>query len=200
MIAPPLAGSMRLNWWSFVLLDGLGAAMWSGVAIGSGMIFHRKIAHLIFHLQALGAMATAVIGVLLVIYISIKWWQRRRFLGRLRMARITVDELHRLIAEGERPVIVDLRTSFVRNEDSRFIPGALAADFAETGQWLGQVPADREIIFYCTCPNETGAAYVARKLMDLGYTQVRPLLGGLDAWIAAGYRVERGSVTSIGNA
>jgi 3-mercaptopyruvate sulfurtransferase SseA len=27
--------------------------------------------------------------------------------------------------------------------------------------------------------------------MDLGYTRVRPLHGGLDAWIAAGYAVEQ---------
>jgi rhodanese-related sulfurtransferase len=71
-------------------------------------------------------------------------------------------------------------------------------DFAEVDRWLDQVPSDREIIFYCTCPNEAGAAYVARKLMDLGYTHVRPLLGGLDAWIAAGYEVENRPVTSVG--
>ena len=110
------------------------------------------------------------------------------------MARITVDELHRLIAEGQRPVIVDLRTSLARDQDGRFIPGAVIADFAEVDQWLDQVPMDREVIFYCTCPNEAGAAHVARKLMDLGYTRVRPLLGGLDAWIAAGYQVESRSV------
>ena len=109
------------------------------------------------------------------------------------MARITVDELHRLIAEGQRPVIVDLRTSLTRDQDGHFIPGAVMADFAEVDQWLDQVPMDREVIFYCTCPNEAGAAHVARRLMDLGYQHVRPLLGGLDAWIAAGYQVESGS-------
>jgi rhodanese-related sulfurtransferase len=31
---------------------------------------------------------------------------------------------------------------------------------------------------------------VARSLIDKGYTLVRPLAGGLDAWIDAGYPVE----------
>jgi membrane protein DedA with SNARE-associated domain/rhodanese-related sulfurtransferase len=198
MISPAMAGTMRLGGWSFALLDGLGAAVWAGAAIGTGMLFHHEISQLIGHLEELGGIAIAVIGVLLGGYIASRWRQRRRFYNRLRMARITVDELHRLIGEGQQPVIVDLRTSLVRDQDSRFIPNALVVDFAEVDQWLDQVPTDREIIFYCTCPNEAGAARVARKLMDLGYTHVRPLLGGLDAWIAAGYEVENRSVTSVG--
>ena len=198
MISPAMAGTMRLSGWSFALLDGLGAAIWAGVAIGTGMLFHHGISQLIGHLQELGGIAIAVIGVLLGGYVASRWWHRRRFYNRLRMARITVDELHRLIAEGQQPVIVDLRTSLVRGQDSHFIPNALVMDFAEVDQWLDRVPTDRELIFYCTCPNEAGAARVARKLMDLGYTHVRPLLGGLDAWIAAGYEVENRSVTSVG--
>jgi len=198
MISPAMAGTMRLTGWSFALLDGLGAAIWAGVAIGTGMLFHHEISQLIGHLEELGGIAIAVIGVLLGGYVARRWWQRRRFYNRLRMARISVDELHRLIAEGQQPLIVDLRTSLVRGQDSRFIPNALVMDFAEADQWLDQVPTDRELIFYCTCPNEAGAARVARKLMDLGYRHVRPLLGGLDAWIAAGYEVESRSVTSVG--
>jgi membrane protein DedA with SNARE-associated domain/rhodanese-related sulfurtransferase len=196
MIAPTVAGTMRLTWWSFSLLDGLGAAIWSGMAIGSGMLLHQEIGHLIALLHKFEPVAIGSIATLLASYISIKWWQRRRFHDRLRMARITVDELHRLIAEGQRPVIVDLRTPLVRDQDSRLIPGALAADFADVEQWRDQLPTDREIIFYCTCPNEIGAAGVARRLMDLGYTRVRPLLGGLDAWVAAGYEVGSGPVAA----
>ncbi|HWZ73804.1 MAG TPA: DedA family protein/thiosulfate sulfurtransferase GlpE [Casimicrobiaceae bacterium] len=192
-ISPAMAGTMRLSGWSFALLDGLSAAIWAGVAIGLGMLFHREIAYLLGNLQELGTIAIAVIGVALGGYIAARWWQRRRFYNRLGVARIGADELHRLIAEGQRPVIVDLRTPLARDRDSRFIPNALVADLAEVNQWLDQVPRNREIIFYCTCPNEAGAASVARKLMDLGYTHVRPLLGGLDAWIAAGYEVENGS-------
>jgi membrane protein DedA with SNARE-associated domain/rhodanese-related sulfurtransferase len=197
-ISPAMAGTVQLGGWAFALLDGLGAAIWAGVAIGTGMLFHREISRLIAHVQELGAIATAVIGVLLGGYITSRWWQRRRFYNRLRMARISVDELHRLIGEGQRPVIVDLRTSLVRDQDSRSIPDALVMNLAEVDRWLDHVPADREIIFYCSCPNEAAAAKVARKLMDLGYTHVRPLHGGLDAWIAAGYEVENRSVTPVG--
>jgi rhodanese-related sulfurtransferase len=200
MITPPLAGTMRLRWWSFALLDGLGAAIWASVAIGLGMLFHREITQLILRLQGFETIAIEAIGVLLAGYIAIRWWQRRRFHKALRMARITVDELHRLKDGGHHPVIVDLRTSLGRDQDRRFIPGALMVDFAEVDQWLDRLPTDREIIFYCTCPDEAGAASVARKLMDLGYTRVRPLLGGLDAWIAAGHEVEHGSVASTDSA
>jgi membrane protein DedA with SNARE-associated domain/rhodanese-related sulfurtransferase len=196
MIMPTLAGTTRRSFWSFALPDALGAVIWVGVAIGSGMLFHHEIGRLIGQLQELGAIAFGAIGMILAGYIAIRWQQRRRFYNRLRMARITVDELHRLIVEGERPVIVDLRTSLARDQDSDFIPGAVIADFAEADQWLDQVPMDREVIFYCTCPNEAGAARIARKLMDLGYTRVRPLLGGLDAWIAAGYEVESSPAAS----
>src|SRR5271166_5957831 len=124
MIAPTLAGTMRLTWLSFALLDGLGAAIWTGAAIGSGMLLHQQIGRLVALLQELEPFAIGAIAMSLAAYIAIKWWQRRRFYDRLRMARITVDELHQLVAEGQRPVIVDLRTSLVRDQDCRTIPGA----------------------------------------------------------------------------
>ncbi|MBI4190883.1 MAG: sulfurtransferase, partial [Betaproteobacteria bacterium] len=38
--------------------------------------------------------------------------------------------------------------------------------------------------------NEASAARVARLLIDRGYTRVRPLHGGLDAWVEAGFTAE----------
>jgi membrane protein DedA with SNARE-associated domain/rhodanese-related sulfurtransferase len=190
-IAPPLAGAMRLGWPSFLLLNGLGVAIWAGVAIGGGMLFHAGIHELIARLEGLGTLALEAIGALLAGYVALKWWERRRFYKMLRVARIGVGELRALIDGGKRPVIVDVRSPNSRDLDRRFIPGALAMDIAEVDARLGDLPADREIVFYCTCPNEASAAQVAKKLIGLGYTRVRPLHGGLDAWIAAGYAVEQ---------
>lgn len=197
-IAPPLAGAMRLGWPSFLILNSLGVAIWAGVAIGAGMLFHAEIIRLIVRLESLGSIALDLIGVLLAAYIAIKWWERRRFYKMLRMARISVGELRRLMDAGKEPMIVDVRAPVVRELDRRFIPGALTMEIAEVDRRLQQLPTDREIIFYCTCPNEASAAYVAKKLIALGYTRVRPLQGGLDAWIDAGYDVEHRPAASAG--
>ncbi|HKB61840.1 MAG TPA: DedA family protein/thiosulfate sulfurtransferase GlpE [Burkholderiales bacterium] len=189
-IAPPLAGAMRLGWPSFLLLNSLGVVIWAGVAIGAGMAFHTEINEFIVRLEGLGTLAAEAVGVLLGGYIALKWWERRRFYRALRIARIGVADLRALMDGGKRPVVVDVRSPGARDLDPRFIPGALAMNAAEVDRRLGELPADREIVFYCTCPNEASAAQVAKKLIGLGYTKVRPLHGGLDAWIAAGYEVE----------
>jgi rhodanese-related sulfurtransferase len=189
-VAPPLAGAMRLGWSSFLLLNGLGVVIWAGTAIAAGMAFHGEINEFIVRLEGLGTLAAEVIGVVLGGYIALKWWERRRFYKTLRIARIGVEDLRALMDGGRRPVVVDVRSPSGRDLDPRFIPGALAMDVAEVDRRLEQLPADREIIFYCTCPNEASAAQVAKKLIGLGYTKVRPLHGGLDAWVAAGYEVE----------
>jgi len=41
---------------------------------------------------------------------------------------------------------------------------------------------------------------VARALMERGYTLVRPLSGGLDAWVAAGYGVDADPLAEAGAA
>jgi rhodanese-related sulfurtransferase len=108
----------------------------------------------------------------------------------LRMARISVEELYRLIGAGQAPLIVDVRSPTALTVDPRRIPGALHVPLLEVEQHLRDFPRDREIVAYCTCPNEASAAQVAKLLMNSGFRKVRPLYGGLDAWIAAGYAVD----------
>jgi rhodanese-related sulfurtransferase len=67
----------------------------------------------------------------------------------------------------------------------------------EVDEQLANLPRDREIVLYCTCPNEASAARVARVLMDRGFTRVRPLEGGLDCWIEAGLPVDEETMVGI---
>lgn len=190
-VAPPLMGAMGLRMPTFVLLDGLGSLLWAGLAVGVGYAFAAQIDVVLAALASAGTLAFELLLVLLALYIAGKWWQRRRLLVALRMARITVDELNHSIAGGQSPVVVDVRSQAARLLDTRIIPGALLADLDGVDQALLGIPPERELVIYCSCPNEVSAAKAAKLLMALGYRRVRPLLGGLDAWDAAGYTIER---------
>jgi rhodanese-related sulfurtransferase len=85
---------------------------------------------------------------------------------------------------------VDVRSATAVALEPRRIPGALRVPLNEVKDRLLGLSREREIVSYCTCPNEVSAAEVAKILMDNGFRRVRPLRGGLDAWIAAGYAVE----------
>ncbi len=195
IIAPPLAGALRIGWAKFIALSAVSAALWSGGGLAAGMLFKSQVDALLAHLDRIGGLAGLIIAGLLAAYIAFKWWERARFLAALRMARISVSDLYELMQAGAAPVIVDVRSSTARALEPRWIPGAIHVPIDAVGRHVGALPRDRDIILYCTCPNEASAARVARILLNHGFKRVRPLHGGLDAWIAAGYSVETSSGT-----
>ncbi len=173
-----------------MLFNTLGALLWVGAGIGGGMVLGSQMEPFLAWLDRFGTTALVAIVALLAAYIAFKWWERRRFFRKLRMARISVDELYRLIDQDMKPVIVDVRSPTGVSMDPRRIPGALHVPIREVDDHMKHLPRDREIILYCSCPNEASAAQVAKLLMNSGFSKVRPLHGGLDAWIAAGYPVD----------
>jgi membrane protein DedA with SNARE-associated domain/rhodanese-related sulfurtransferase len=189
IIAPPMAGAMRIGWPRFVLLSTCAAVLWVGFGLAAGVLFKSQIGRLLELLREFGSVTVAGIVTLLAAYIAYKWWERRRFYRMLRMARISVADLNALIQSGTAPLIIDVRSLTARALEPRWIPGALHVPLQEVAHRLKELPRDRDTILYCTCPSEASAARVAKILMNHGFKRVRPLYGGLDAWIAAGYAV-----------
>jgi rhodanese-related sulfurtransferase len=140
-------------------------------------------------LSEFGSLTAGGILILLGAYIAYKWWERSRFYKMLRMARINVSDLYELIESGAKPLIIDVRSVTARALEPRWIPGALHVPLQDVAHHLKELPRDRDTILYCTCPSEASAARVAKILMNHGFKKVRPLYGGLDAWVAAGYAV-----------
>jgi membrane protein DedA with SNARE-associated domain/rhodanese-related sulfurtransferase len=189
IIAPPLAGAMRIGWGRFIALSAAGGALWVAAALAAGAVFREQIAMILRHLGAIGSAAALMVLGALAIFIAYKWWERMRFFKSLRMARIDVAQLYELMQAGADPIIVDVRSATARALEPRWIPGALHVPLDEIAKHMKDLPRDRDIILYCTCPSEASAAGVARVLMNHGFKKVRPLHGGLDAWRAAGYAV-----------
>jgi len=196
-VAPPLAGIFHMRLGRFMLFDAAGCGLWAGTFLGLGYVFSEQIERIADHAAALGGGLLVLLIGSLVGYIGYKYYKRQRFIRELRISRITVDELKSQIDKGEDMVIVDLRHALDFEADPETIPGAFRMDAKELREKNDKLPRDRQIILYCTCPNEATSAQLAILLRKQGIQHIRPLQGGLDAWREHGYPVHNATLTQI---
>jgi membrane protein DedA with SNARE-associated domain/rhodanese-related sulfurtransferase len=189
-VATAMAGVVRLSPWRFVLCDTIGATLWSGVAIALGYVFRDAVNDVLAVFEAMGRIGLVLIAAGFVGYVIVKWVQRKRFIRQLLMDRVTVDELREMAAAGRAATVIDVRSPMLQAITGR-IPGAITVDVNNMKVELLAIEPGSEVIVYCQCPNEYTAAKVAKTLLQHGFKRVRPLAGGIDAWIAAGHAVER---------
>lgn len=189
-LAGALAGKSGIRLPVFLLFDAIGSLLWAGSAVLLGARFSTDIAALLDLLARFGTSGLLLVTGLLVVYGLARWWQRRRFARSLRAQRISVEELHGLLQQDERPVVIDVRAPDQQREGR--IPGALLISGDLPRGDAAAALLAKEVIVYCACPDEASAALVARRLMKTGVGRVRPLLGGIAAWQEAGYPVEAG--------
>ncbi len=189
-LAPPLAGALRIGTPAFLAYDAAGGALWTMAGLALGVAFRGQIDWLLDWLVQLGEGALALVGVLIAGYVAYRLLQRWLFLRSLKIARISAQELNVMIRRGDKPLVLDVRTRANRRVDARQIPGALAVDLDDVERTLADVARDQEVVVYCACPNEATAAKVALQLRGQGFRHVRPLAGGIDAWVSAGLAVD----------
>ena len=108
----------------------------------------------------------------------------------MEVTRVTIDEVQARMDRGEQFTFVDARNPEAWSEAETKLPGAVRVPTDEVEQHLSEIPHDRTVITYCTCPHEASAAKVAAQLAELGYKNVHPLFAGFAAWQKAGLPVE----------
>lgn len=184
-MAPPLAGVVRQSVGSFLFYDTLGSVIWCGSAVALGYVFRDAVDDVLLALVQFGRVGGIATAVALLLYVAYKWFQRYSLIRSLRMDRITVQELQELIRAGAAPVIIDARPKEIQAALGSIIPGALSVAPHEIVALAQRLSATTEVIVYCACPNEVSAAKIALQLKGLGVRKVRPLSGGVEAWLAA---------------
>lgn len=116
----------------------------------------------------------------------------------IRPFRIDPASAKQSIDAGE-AVVIDLTSPFINRAVKGQIPSATwisprdlltanrrRADLVKT---LPDLPRDKTIITYCTCPDDEASARFTRMLRQEGY-DAWLLDGGLPAWRAAGFPME----------
>jgi membrane protein DedA with SNARE-associated domain/rhodanese-related sulfurtransferase len=189
-ISVAMAGVTNMPLPTFLLLDGMGALLFVSVAVATGWMLQGAINNVVVAVADIGKLGALLLVALLGLYLLARWWRRKAFIRRLRTDRITVDDLVGLIKEGGKPLILDVRPKEIRRQTG-IIPGALPARPEDIDALAMAYSHDREAVVYCACPNEASAAIAAKHLVRAGFKKIRPLLGGIDAWVEAGQPLER---------
>ncbi len=189
-LALPLAGAARVPRLRFHFYNAVGSIIWLAVLLAGGYLSMRTVDWLgLFVITAQWAVSLALaVSVVLALR---SYWKRRLFLRTLRASRISPEELYDQVEAGGQPVIVDLRHPLDFLAAPRTLPNAVRMNPDEVTKRLSELPADRDIVVYCTCPNEATAVKVAQELRKLGISRVRPLTGGLAGWEQLGFPVDK---------
>lgn len=115
---------------------------------------------------------------------------------RLRQAEfVTAEELKAKFAENQPPAIIDVRPGALYAEAEQKIKGAIRIRLRRIKDRLvfaplKDLPRDKEVVTYCACPEDEAGIRAAEILRNAGFTRVRILKGGWQAWLAAGGPIE----------
>ena len=189
-IVPPLAGIIGVRLPQFLGYDGLASFLYTGVFLVIGFLFSQQLQPILVALGQMGHWAVWLVVALLGVYICWKYLQRQRVFRELRIARISVDELRRMQEANEAVFVIDLRSDLDLQQNPTLIAGARHFNPKEMDAHHHEIPRDRDVVLYCSCPNEATAARTALLLRRRGITRVRPLAGGIDAWRERAYPLD----------
>ena len=189
-LAPPVAGENGMDFGTFLFFDGIGSTLWVGALLAAGRFFGDLLRHDTRALDWAGRFSGLLLLLGVVGFLVARLWRRRVILKELAAARLEPEELKRQLDEGEQVFIVDLRHPLELLPDPYTLPGALHfSPDSLTARHL-EIPRDRDVVLFCTCPSEATAAKTAMMLHKLGIERVRPLRGGYDEWKRLGFPLE----------
>lgn len=145
-VVPAVAGLSGVDRMRFFLINAAGSALWILALMLAGYIpvARWRLA------PAIGPIFFETALVLLTGNVVFKYVQKRRFLRELDQARITPEDLNRMIVGGQTLVILDLRHPLDSVTDPRTLPGALRVLPDEVTARANLLPKDQDIVLYCT--------------------------------------------------
>ena len=146
-VATPMAGLSRMPLWKFLSADAAGSLLWGGGVMAVGYVFRTELERVGEVASRLGGGFAVVVAAAAALWFGGKYWQRKRIIRKLRIARITPEET---LSRLQDIFIVDLRSSMELEMDGLKLPGALWFDRKELALHQQKIPRDRDVILYCT--------------------------------------------------
>lgn len=109
--------------------------------------------------------------------------------GASKIPLIQTEEVKRRIVYQEPVLILDVRSK--EEFKKARIPRAVNVPLAELDKRLSEIPKDKDVVCYCGGGDCPLSRLAVQKLLQLGYTKVFEMPGGMEEWIQKGYPVEK---------
>lgn len=186
-VAAPIAGQTSMPYSYFLLFDVGGILIWALTLTLGGRFFGDVLKRHPNALEWVGHFAVLLFILLLLGFLFYRFMRQRAFLREIRTARVEPQELKAMLDRGQEVYIVDLRHPLDYLPDPRTLPGAVLLTPDKLALQSDEIPRDRDVVLFCTCPSEATAAKMALAIRKLGVYRVRPLLGGFDEWKRLGF-------------
>ena len=187
LLAAPVAGQNGMSLGSFLFFDFVGVTLWVGALLTAGRFFGDVLRRNQNLLALAGRFSGALLFLGILGFLVGRVIRRRMIIKKLVAARLEPEELKRQIDAGEPVYIVDLRHPRELLSDPFTLSGALHFSPDTLTARHHEIPRDRDVVLFCSCPSEATAAKTAMTLHKLGIERVRPLRGGYDEWKRLGF-------------
>jgi membrane protein DedA with SNARE-associated domain/rhodanese-related sulfurtransferase len=186
-VAPPIAGQSSMKYGLFAVYDTAGILLWALTFTLGGRFFGDILKRHPNALAWVTRFGFVLFVLLLLAFFIWRFFRQRAFLREIRMARLDPRDLKEMLDRGQPVYIVDLRHPLDYLPDPRTLPGAVLFSPDKLVEHCAEIPRDRDVVLFCTCPSEATAAKMALTIRKLGVYRVRPLLGGFDEWKKLGF-------------
>jgi rhodanese-related sulfurtransferase len=112
------------------------------------------------------------------------------------VAFISAEELKAKVAGNESLVVIDVRSSNAFADSDRKIKGAIHVKLRRLEHRLSfaplkEMPRDRQVVTYCSCPADEASISAARVMLENGFKNVRALKGGWLEWLRVNGQTEK---------
>jgi rhodanese-related sulfurtransferase len=140
----------------------------------------------------MGLTLTSICVVIVLVSLTTILWRKRSRDQRqiLEQHGITPEELYSLLASHQDTALFDVRQPLDLLAHSEIIPGARRIPPTDVLATPDLIPKNKEAVVYCTCPSDKTSRAILKRALGMGFSRIKFLKGGLEAWKAKGYPVE----------
>jgi membrane protein DedA with SNARE-associated domain/rhodanese-related sulfurtransferase len=189
-LAPPLAGMTQVPLVRFTAYDGAGSLLWALAPLLAGEYLQKSLMSLQSEVETFKGYlpwlcGAAIIAVLIWRYVNRHYYARELKKGR--EAGIDVRDLKARLDRDEELTVIDVRDELSVRANAVALPKARWIPYSILPERLKELALDKTIVVYCDCPADESAVAMADLLRQHGAQDVRPLLGGLAAWMNQGW-------------